>query len=72
MQHITSGNNHPKPPGLVLSMASPFSMSRSFTGTHLDCTLGESIFSNRALSFDMAQLFISSGRCEPPPLGLDT
>ena len=51
-------------------MASPFSMSRSSTGTHLDCTLGETIFSNRALSFDMAQPFVPCGRCKPPPLGL--
>ena len=42
-------------------MASPFSMSRGSTGTHLDCTLGESIFSNLALSFDMAHLSISCG-----------
>lgn len=57
MQHITSGNDRAMPSGPVPSMASPVSMSRSSTGTHLDCTLGESIFSNRALSLDMAPYF---------------
>ncbi len=58
MQHITSGNDRAMPSGPVPSMASPVSMSRSSTGTHLDCTLGESIFSNRALSLDMAPYFL--------------